>query len=625
MPSFIETNRHLPARSGFFPWGQLILGVILLIIILSRFYLAVVRPIQFFDDSLYLATTDGLLKYKLLPLWSLNPGVTVLNFLWYYPLRSIPLGLDYAGRFGLVVAHLSTFALLGLAIHSLLRDRRWVTVALALGVVLPPFWDIRLNLTDLYYMVCVIGMFYLFYRALAHPSTHRAWLWAAIGIVIATSIRNDATIVYLAGTFVYLVIMWQTAELWRRKIGMAFLFWLMPMIVMQGGYALFASQGVYNAFNGYPMPNFDGTEQRLYLAFEQGEGYARRFELIPAGQTWWADGRTIAAELYGSAEANDNNVFRAIANNPSAWLNRLKWNARDFLFAWHDAFLTHSLPLFVIALWGFGIMVRHHFRAAVAVIVILAPTTVYFLLTFWHTRYVITLAPLWLLLAVYALHHTLRPNPIEGEALSKVRGVRPTLWQRMSIWYGIVAIVVAGVGAIAVITLTRWKVDIPVETLPILLLLALLLVWRWFLPIALTPLLRNGIGVAVGGLLAFGTFAPLLSPEGGMTPFQIQARDYVGTMHQFYQNQRVCYNKGDLDSLSLIWYAHQVPVEVPVDLINEMYYQRLAATLAEYECKFVLVAGDGRGKQNGPVNHPTVRVIFDSMYSDIVFFEIKAP
>ncbi len=94
--------------------------------------------------------------------------------------------------------------------------------------------------------------------------------------------------------------------------------------------------------------------QRSYLAFEQGHNflYTDRYEVIPSPSS---------AELYGTAEENGNNVLRAIARNPKAFLSRLPRTAANAARMFYDAYsiLGGAMFLFLaaggaLALWNGG-------------------------------------------------------------------------------------------------------------------------------------------------------------------------------------------------------------------------------------------------------------------------------
>jgi len=93
---------------------------------------------------------------------------------------------------------------------------------------------------------------------------------------------------------------------------------------------------------------------RSYLAFEQGHNflYTDRYEVIPSPSS---------TDLYGSAEENGNNVLRAIARNPKAFLARLPLAAANAARMFFDAYsiLGGAMFLFLaaggaLALWNGG-------------------------------------------------------------------------------------------------------------------------------------------------------------------------------------------------------------------------------------------------------------------------------
>ncbi len=133
------------------------------------------------------------------------------------------------------------------------------------------------------------------------------------------------------------------------------------------------SVGFCDVFTGTMLPRPISVSERTYLAFEQGEGRIKRFELRDAGKIWYIDGMTLVRELYGSPEENGRNVFRAIARNPSEWVKRVILNFRDFYLTWHESYAVHGTLMFVASVWGLCLLGVYRPKDALIFLLLLAP------------------------------------------------------------------------------------------------------------------------------------------------------------------------------------------------------------------------------------------------------------
>jgi hypothetical protein len=577
---------------------------------LSRIYLFIIRPIPFFDESLYLAYVRGVVKHGAIPAWSANPGVALLNAIWFAPLYDLPMGLDYASRIGMFIAESVLFIVLAWVAYELFRGRRWQFLALLLTLVAAPFWSISQNSSDIYYALFVTLCLGVLVMALSYPPTHPIWVSVAIVMGITASIRNDGIVLFAATTVVYAIYLWRTPMIWRQRIITGIKWWLLPLggILLLYWLLIFRAGGIYFPYSDTVGMAFDevALSGRTYLAFEQGEGYVRRFELEKIGKSWWQEGSAIAAETYGTEESNQGNVIFALANNPGAWLNRLKWNLRDFFLAWHEAFTLHALPLFILSVWGWGLAWRHHWRFAVATLVILVPTLPYFLVTFWIYRYIAFLAPLWVLLGTYAIF------------------AFATLPRRPDFKWNLgLAIIAAILGLLFIEAVEGRSVPIPFPTLLISVCLYGFFGWRFLLPSMVASRIIPIGTLLIAIALVIGTFSPLPTARSASSPYQVESRAYLLNVYEYYRDIPVCINYGDLDALSLAWHARQIPVLITNTTMAEAAEQGLLTEIfKQHGCRFGLQTGGSEQHLRIIGSTPNRVNLFLQGWSNIYFFEI---
>jgi hypothetical protein len=577
-------------------------------VVLLRLYLFYKQHIQFFDESYYLAATHGFIKYGALPPWSWNPGVIVLNALWYFPIRDTPFGLETAGRVGMLLTGIGTYIGLALALFQLIPNRRWIAVGIGLALIAAPLRMDTLNSSDTYYTLFLLLIFLALMYASRHPANDKRWLWAAVIIGMSTTIRNDATIVAGVATFFYGWHLWRARLSLVRKAFIGGTMWLLPImfpLLLYSGWSIWQG-GVYIPFNDGVQRGIEfGISGRTYLAFEQGEGYARRFQLEQEGKTWWGDGRLVARELYGTSEENGSSVLRAIARNPMAWLNRLQWNLRDFFIAWQEAYSNYALPVFLVGIWGWGLLFREHPRTALIFLILFLPTVAYFTISYWSPRYVASYTPLWILLATYALYRvsiSAAPLPRRWSiGITLVVGISMALF-----WY----------------VIGKYTATLDMRTMLTAILLYLLFAWRFVFGTTVAP--RPLWILSIVGVLALGigTYSSVSPPNRVASTMQLDMQSYLLKVSPYYQNQRTCINGSDLNALSLVWYGRQVPVSLSNDIVEEAQNGTLQETMLTMGCEAALVLGTNDEYTTILTHVPSARILYRGVWNHIFLFEV---
>jgi len=595
-------------------WSILIWVLLAIAVLGSRLYLTMIRAIYFFDESLYLAQTQAMAEQGVMVAWAWNPGVAFLNIPWYLFFRSVPLALDYTSRFAFFLSSITAFGLIALIVNHYTRKTWWSMIAVGLALSAHPFWNFVPNSSDSYYTVILLLFMVVIEYALRHSPTHWSWFITAGLLAFSTTIRNDGTIVYALATCLYAWHLWHARLSWKVRLGTGLVVWVFPIMLLLIGYRgiAIARGGFYDAFYARMEAQETSVSERTYVAFEQGEGRTQRYTLAAQGKVWWSDGQLLARELYGTPEENGYSVFRAIANNPSAWLDRVKWNVRDFFLSWQEAFWNHGPPIFIAALWGWGLMGCHRPKSALIFLLVLAPTSFFFLITFWQARYIIILAPIWIILGVYSLSVMAQPPT------PKERG------------WGIALAFVTG-GAIAIFYLVgnRRDVPFPSETVLWTLLLYSIYIWRFVWQPKIGGMFSGWRNLAAILFLVVGTYRVPPYAEWQNTPYHYESSAYITHAHYFYPRERVCVAFRDLDALSLVWYARQIPVPSSLNIRDELINGTLSATMDRNQCGLALIALTGWSDQaliNDPMSfsNTNAHILFESDMGTIVLFDLSS-
>jgi len=334
--------------------------------------------------------------------------------------------------------------------------------------------------------------------------------------------------------------------------------------------------GFYDVFTATMLSSPISVSERTYLAFEQGEGRIKRFEIRDAGKNPFVDGMIMVRELYGTPEENGSNVFRAIARNPTEWTKRVVLNFRDFYLTWHETFRNHGTLVLVASVWGLGLLALYRPKDALVFLLIIAPVSVYFLFTFWQVRYVTMLAPFLVILSIYTLSVFIKPaHPSERK-------------------WSIGAAVLTGIS----VGLTYYFGDLygnplPLDTLILTILFYGLLVWRFIWQWGLSMRLTYWVGALATILLIVGTFRPPPYAEHILNNYSNEISDYISFAYRHHPDARVCVAGSDLEASSLVWYTRQVPVPLQSNIRTELVNGTLDQTMQVNNCSVALFAFAG--------------------------------
>jgi hypothetical protein len=440
-----------------------------------------------------------------------------------------------------------------------------------------PFWVIDRNSSDLLYALVVSIVILITVRIHWDDLyTQGKYLWALSLLLSASiTIRNDGIIVYSVLTI--LIGFWLFRgrySSWMQIARMFLCYWVLPAAVFLGIVLLiYCVQGGSFNTREWKITSNLSLANRTYLAFEQGEGWTRRFDLQAQNKRWWTDGILVAREIYGTPQDNQSSVWRAIARNPQAQLQRIGWNIRDFFLAWDDAYKGRGLPIFILSIWGMAdIMIRRR-RVALIFGALLLPTVTYFLITFWNYRYIASLTPLLVFISVYALDIQSKYKYSLFQSLFISIMMAAAIFGNF--WVSYYYPMDYGFDSFGV-WISRLSVDFGV------------IIWLFFILKQVKPRVfcdrKLKYRVAIMPLLLVvvlftGLSAPASTTEDRFT-------EYILFGFANTREKHICFQSQDITSLSLIWYARQIPVEVRSQSLDQ-----LVESLDARKCAYILYIG----------------------------------
>ncbi|NJN16550.1 MAG: hypothetical protein HC822_09890 [Oscillochloris sp.] len=391
-----SSNASVTTQMKIDLWGILTIGAAILAVAIAVI-LTLQRPVLTLDESAYLYRGAAIVDAGEFPPVPLSPGVSIVHAASYFFLRSLPLGLEYAGRVTLFIGIVSIFGLTYLTTRSLLGPR-WGLAALLLLVVYAPLRAVLWNASGFLFSAALIGTFLLLIQLRHRTNRIAGWIaLLATTLGIATLFRNDGFVIYAGMTLIILVlIMHQQIPLLNKGLIIVFA-WVGPFVALIS-LATLASWATTGNSEIFPTG-------RTYVAFEQGAGLVQRFELAKFGLSPWVEGARIAAETFGTREENNVSVVTALTSNPTAWAQRVGWNIRDFFLRWYeDHEGVFALGFLILVIFGIVALMRlREWLVIAGLVVLVLPTGVYFIVTFWRQGYVATYSPLMVVLVCLAL------------------------------------------------------------------------------------------------------------------------------------------------------------------------------------------------------------------------------
>ena len=343
-----------------------------LFLVIFRFF-PTIRDINLWDDAAYINRGRMLLQ-GMLPKFSDNPMMALAFALVYLPFQTDGFWMMHTASLGRFLM----FALMWAGVYWIAKQTpgvRWyviVGVMFVSGVMV----EILENPSDAFYAV-LSGL--AFWQMLTYANTRRVKHLALTSLLIglAAMARNDGLVLF--GVFLVIALAYlKSAENKIRHLAGA----LLPFLLLVGGYVL-----VYGALTG----DYDlGTQERSYLAFQQGQMALTTPDFnCKLGPIKCVEEQVNS--LYGTSAENGNSVFRAIAHNPQAYLQRLGTTLTLLPRLAHDAYGKQTFyALAFLAIVGILALARtKRFPLLLLLLAWCLPLATYFL-TFFRAGYLRT-------------------------------------------------------------------------------------------------------------------------------------------------------------------------------------------------------------------------------------------
>ena len=347
---------------------------------LSDVLLPTFDQIEAFDESQYVGSGYRLVEKGELRAFNWSPLAAVFYgfvYLWFEDQQNWFVHTAMAGRaalFGLVWMGLFACAR---ALSPKVNPTAVMTLASAWLVV--GGVSLKWNSSD--YLFVAMAAFALSHllalRSSVRTTAHLGWGSAFVGL--SALARQDGVILFLS---FLLLAAWLSPRdgagvRWRRTAGRLAAAGL-PFAVMAGGY-----MALYGAVTGNW---FVGTMSRTYFAFEQGHGvtFSERYSGNP-----YLEGYDDVRALFGAPADNDGSVFKAVARNPRAFLDRVVRSAQRLPGLFHRAYGgSWSAVFFLLAAAGAAFLWRTRQQWLLVVSLVWHLHLLSYFLTFWTQRYV---------------------------------------------------------------------------------------------------------------------------------------------------------------------------------------------------------------------------------------------
>jgi hypothetical protein len=389
------------------------------------YFLPNLVDINAWDEAAYVKCGQVLIDQGEFPSYGGNPGTCVFFGLTYLPFRSSFYWM--VESVSLARAILFVFLWIGMYLVAReLTDFAPAEISLGLFLVTPLSLEmLRFPSDPLFASFAALGLWQLLkYK---HSGIRKHLVFSSSFLAMSAFSRNDGLIIFVIFLVLTIIVAWQRKDLWR-----AFLCSSTPFIVFVGGYIL-----IYGLATGnYQL----GTMGRTYENFESGQQvlYSGEGDFSPV-----IESRVEAERLFGTAEENNHSVFRAIARNPQAYLERLvaviKRLPQLTLNAYGKRF---AVILFILAVRGVFELLRRK-EVTLLLILLLWPMHLAtgFVITLFrtgHLQFAYYIVFLLASIGIYALLSNLRSRIEIGWATAVLLGigVYSVVDNKLAIYYG---------------------------------------------------------------------------------------------------------------------------------------------------------------------------------------------
>jgi len=277
------------------------------VVIYLPWFLPNLSEISPWDETYYLMSGKRLFSGEM-PSLAYGPLMGVFYAICYLPFKSSPYWLVHVNSLGRFLL----FSLLFLGAWQVGKAlKKFFHPIIIYGFLfLTPFIAQNFEYpSDLLFAAVSAIAFAQAIRFLETKRIKYVW-WASFWLGMGMLTRGDALILILVFSIFILIVGFKHCKWWRLILAV-----LVPFMAFTAGYVLLRG-AVTGDFN---------TEmaERSYTAFEQGQ----EVDMPSGGDQRFAaptESYYVARELFGTPEENEYSVFKAIANNTQAYLDRLK-------------------------------------------------------------------------------------------------------------------------------------------------------------------------------------------------------------------------------------------------------------------------------------------------------------
>ena len=297
--------------------GAIVLGALTALWLLE-FLMPTFERIPHYDDTAYIRSGHWLVEHGAPRVFVWGPFITLLHALAYVVVQGSPDWFVWTAAGG----RIGSYALLCAGVYLCARAMAphatpWAALVIGLTWPLAASFLSAWNASDVLFMAMSALALSRMLAYLSDPSRQHL-LWGSAFVGLAALTRPDGLVLLLS--FVALVYathardvgVWWRPPGWRRPLGAA----VGPAALLIVGYLVLYGTATGSWSTGLPS--------RTYQAFEQGHGVVFRERYTGNAMVGGYDD---VRALFGTREDNDGSVLRAIARNPTAFLDRVAHSA----------------------------------------------------------------------------------------------------------------------------------------------------------------------------------------------------------------------------------------------------------------------------------------------------------
>jgi hypothetical protein len=325
-----------------------------------------------FDEAYYINNGRLVLQGQL-PALGANPFVALFWAIVSLPFHSSQYWMIHTCALGRLIS----FALLWVSAYRVSKELSHIAnplVTVGLLLAMPTLFGLLDNSSDaLFAGLSSLGLWH--FLSFIRSAKLSRLVAASVLVALSALARNDGLVLIVVVLILTLFV------LRGRKLFAMLIAGALPFLVIVGGYVL---------IRGFVTGQYDPqTTRRAYDAFEQGEGVTAFY--ADTARNPFVEGYRLSLDLYGTPEANEYSVLKAIARNPQAYVARLR---RTVAIAPAQAFAAYGRGLrglgavfLLLSLRGIVYLIQKRERMLLVVLIGWMGHLAVYLLTFFREGY----------------------------------------------------------------------------------------------------------------------------------------------------------------------------------------------------------------------------------------------